>query len=217
MIDGKKVIAIIPAYNEEASIGKVIQKVKEYVTDIVVINDGSADKTADIAKSLGAKVVTHEQCRGYDNAIISGFHYAYDNQYDYMITLDADGQHDPALLTQFITPLVNGNVQVVVGYRNKKARLAEYLFGLYTRKYYGVHDPMCGMKGYDVSLYAHCQSMKKYNSVGSALALEAIKKGAKFKEIKIPVYDRIGKSRFAGRLKGNIKIMKAMINTAYYL
>jgi len=89
------IVACIPAYNEEKTIAKVLLKTKKYVDKVIVCDDGSTDMTAEIAEALGAEVIRHERNIGYGAAITSLFKRAKELGADIMITLDADGQHDP--------------------------------------------------------------------------------------------------------------------------
>lgn len=91
-------LVIIPAYNEEATVGTVVRAVRRHApaADIVVVNDHSADATPNQAEAAGARVI-HTHCkRGYGASMLRGFKYAADHDYEAVVTLDADGQHDPA-------------------------------------------------------------------------------------------------------------------------
>ncbi|MEA1992999.1 MAG: glycosyltransferase family 2 protein [Euryarchaeota archaeon] len=94
-------LAIIPAYNEEKKIGTVVKETLEYC-DVLVVDDGSVDGTGDIAKENGASVTKHGKNMGKGDALITGFNYALKHKYDVVITLDADGQHDPAEIPKFL-------------------------------------------------------------------------------------------------------------------
>jgi dolichol-P-glucose synthetase isolog len=99
----KRVCVIIPAYNEEAVIESVIKKAKkvfskvekDYLIDIVLVNDGSKDDTLEQAKKGGAIVIDHILNSGAGGATLTGLAYARQNNYDIAATMDADGQHDP--------------------------------------------------------------------------------------------------------------------------
>jgi glycosyltransferase involved in cell wall biosynthesis len=89
-----RIITIIPAYNEEKAIVHVVNGVKKY-SDVLVVDDGSTDKTAILARNVGAKVLKHNKNMGKGAAIKTGLESAIKNDYDFMILLDGDGQHDP--------------------------------------------------------------------------------------------------------------------------
>ncbi len=109
-------IACIPAYNEEQSIAKIILGSKKYVDIIVVVDDGSSDATSDIAHSLGAHVVRHEQNEGYGAALRTCFRVAREIGADRMVIIDADGQHDPEEIPKLLLPLSRG-ADLVIGSR----------------------------------------------------------------------------------------------------
>ncbi len=110
-----RTLVIIPAFNEAATIGDVVQSVpSEYV--VAVIDDGSSDETGARAAASGAVVVRHAVNRGLGGALRTGFLFALRGDFDTVVTLDADGQHDPREIPKFISALQSG-VDVVVGER----------------------------------------------------------------------------------------------------
>jgi len=111
------VIATIPAYNEEKTIAKVILLAQKYVDKVVVCDDGSKDMTAEIAERLGAEVIRHEKNLGYGAAIQSLFKKARELNADVMVTLDADGQHNPDEIPALLKPVLKDDVDITVGSR----------------------------------------------------------------------------------------------------
>ncbi len=107
---------IIPAYNEEGTISGVIKKAKKYGT-VIVVNDASKDRTENVAKKSGAYVITHSKNKGLGGALRTGFQYAINKNFDAIITLDADGQHDPEDIPKFLDKL-NESYEFVLGERN---------------------------------------------------------------------------------------------------
>lgn len=113
-----KIVAIIPAYNEEKTLSDVLKQVKPHVNEIIVVNDGSSDKTESIANKAGVHVYTHVINRGLGAALGTGFAAAIKHKADIAITLDADGQHDPKELPKFVDAIKDG-AEVVIGTRMK--------------------------------------------------------------------------------------------------
>ena len=97
-----KTIAAIPCYNERIPIGSVVLKAIKHVDEVLVIDDGSTDDTVEVATAAGAAVVSHEVNKGYGAAIRTCFNYARENNFDIMIILDGDGQHDASYIPDFI-------------------------------------------------------------------------------------------------------------------
>ena len=95
--------AIIPAYNEEKHIGDVVRRTRQKLDDVLVVDDGSHDKTAERAREAGAEVIVHEQNRGKGETIKTGLRHWQDRQAEFVIILDADGQHRPEEIDRFIT------------------------------------------------------------------------------------------------------------------
>ena len=115
--DKPVIVACIPAYNEEKYIAKVIVETKKYVNKIIVCDDGSRDLTADIARELGAIVVRHRENRGYGAALRTLFKKALELNPDIIVTLDADGQHDPKEIPRLVEPILRGEADIVIGSR----------------------------------------------------------------------------------------------------
>jgi glycosyltransferase involved in cell wall biosynthesis len=111
------VVVAIPAFNEEKTIAKVILLAQKHSDKVVVCDDGSMDMTAEIAERLGAEVIRHERNMGYGAAIQSLFGRARELNADVLVTLDADGQHDPSEIPNVVKPVVQGAADVVIGSR----------------------------------------------------------------------------------------------------
>ena len=110
-------IACIPAYNEESNIENLVKSAKNHVDSVVVCDDGSTDNTADIAKKVGAIVISHKVNKGYGASIISLFDYARENNADVMVTIDGDGQHNPDQIPSLLNTMIQHNVDVIIGSR----------------------------------------------------------------------------------------------------
>lgn len=107
----------IPAYNEEVGIGSTVIRAQRYADEVVVIDDGSTDQTADIAREAGATVLEHETNRGKGRAINTFLRYARSTDHEEFAVLDADGQHIPKDLPTVLEPIRTGEADMVVGSR----------------------------------------------------------------------------------------------------
>lgn len=136
---GSGITAILPAYNEEVSIGSVVLRTKQYVDRVIVIDDGSSDRTAEVARLAGAEVIRHQQNRGKGAALKTGFEALNDMQnkaylhitggeglksdvelqygHGIIVTIDTDGQHDPADIPKLVEPILKGEADMVNGSR----------------------------------------------------------------------------------------------------
>lgn len=112
-----KILAIIPAYNEAANIGAVIEDLKSFRGDLLVVNDGSTDATAAVARSLGALVISHPFNLGIGGTVQTGLRYACENDYDYAIQFDGDGQHRGDQVFKIVDLVQRGEADLVIGSR----------------------------------------------------------------------------------------------------
>lgn len=113
-----RTLAVIPCYNEEISIGSVVLKTKEHVDTVLVVDDGSIDDTSKIAKEAGATVISHKYNKGKSIAIKTGFRYALEKDFDYVITIDGDGQHNPSEIPSLLDNVVNNGHDISIGSRS---------------------------------------------------------------------------------------------------
>lgn len=112
-----KVIVAIPAYNEEVAIGSVVLRSLKYADKVIVINDGSKDRTAEVAELAGADVIEHTTNGGKGSAIKDAFEYAKTINADIIVLIDGDGQHSPDEIPILLTPILNGEADLVNGSR----------------------------------------------------------------------------------------------------
>ncbi len=114
-----KVLAIIPAYNEEKSVADVIGQIKLNLpeVDIIVVNDGSSDTTPEKAVAAGARVINLPFNLGIGGAMQTGYLYAKNNNYDIAIQVDGDGQHNPIYIYNLMEPVIQGTADMVIGSR----------------------------------------------------------------------------------------------------
>jgi glycosyltransferase involved in cell wall biosynthesis len=210
-----KIVAVIPALNEENTIESVLKKTKNYVDEIIVVDDCSKDKTPKIAEKY-ASVIKHSKNEGYDKSIDNGFKLAKERKADIIITLDADGQHLPEDIPRLIEPIKNKKADIVTGKRPYNARFMEQLFANFGKKI-GIDDPLCGMKAYNIKVYDEIGFFDNITSIGTQLIFTALKKGYKIKNIKIKLNKRKDIPRFGRKLRANFKLLKALLKLKRYL
>jgi len=115
--ENKRVLAVIPCFNEEATIGSVVLKAKRYVDEVIVIDDGCVDDTVKVAEAAGAIVVSHGMNKGKSAGIKTGFRYAQDKGFDYVVTLDGDGQHNADEIPRLLAGILNSEMDIALGVR----------------------------------------------------------------------------------------------------
>jgi len=197
-----KEIIIIPAYNEERYIGKVIDKIRSLYKsiDILIINDGSTDNTSSIAKEKGALVIDLPYNLGYGIALQTGFKYANKYQYKYVITMDADGQHEPACIADLLLEIKKTKANLVIGSRflkNEKfkmpllKRIGLLIFRAAVKFHtnHKITDPTSGFQAIDNKLLKFFTTHFYPSDYPDADLLIMIHRaGFKFKEIPVLMY-----------------------------
>ncbi len=199
----KRLVIILPAFNESTVIAGVIKAIQRVTpdfklkTDLVVVNDGSVDDTVKKAVAAGAKVLTHRINRGLGASLGTGLAFAKKVGADFAITLDSDGQHDPADLKQILRPLISGKADVVIGSRmlgkekempllrrlNNKAfnGLTWVLFGILTT------DSLSGFRGFSKKAINKIDLKTERMEVSNEFFSEIKKNKLKFTEVPIKV------------------------------
>jgi glycosyltransferase involved in cell wall biosynthesis len=167
-VTGGRLLVGIPAYNEAPTIAAVVRDVRHAMpeADLLVVNDGSRDATADILRDLGVPVATHLCNLGYGRAIQTSIKYALANDYDILVTLDADGQHRPADIRRVVDDLRRNGWDALIGSRYAEMgsyayappgrRLGMRLFSILTRVVSGrrIYDTTSGLKILRRSVFA---------------------------------------------------------------
>jgi len=154
-----RIAALIPAFNEERNIAAVVEGVRPFVTEVIVVDDGSADNTMNIAAGAGAVILRHESNMGKGAALKTGFTYLLKQGYEGAITIDADGQHDPSEIPLFIAAAAKG-YDMVIGNRMSNVstmpfirRFANHTSSLLVSLFLGrnVRDSQNGFRYYRVA------------------------------------------------------------------
>ena len=222
----KIIKVIIPAYNEEKSIIKVIQDIPSVVDEIIIVDNNSSDQTAKNAQQAGAKVLT-EIKKGYGNACLKGISYvkSQTHQTDIIVFLDGDFSDYPEELTKLIAPIINDNIDFVIGarvsrFREKGSMTRPQIFGnwlattlmslLFNSKFTDL-GPFRAIKYH--KLLALKMEDKTYGWTVE-MQLKALKNNYSYLEIPVKYRNRIGVSKVSGTIKGAIF---AGVNILYWI
>lgn len=204
-------VVIIPAFNESKKIESVIDGVPNEF-DIMVIDDNSSDDTSILSQQKGAEVFSFKENKGYEKALEFGFKIAIDRGYRYAIQVDADGQHPVENIVDFYS-CMNDGFEFAVGDRSNKNRIMEKISSLFFQVLFGLNDPLCGMKCFNLSCFK--DGYPKFNNkmFGLDIIYRLLIKKYRFKNIKIIVVDREDESRFGSDIRVNALILKSLILT----
>ena len=212
--EGNRIVVIIPALNEEKSISKVVNSIPNIVDEIIEINNGSDDSTAIKASNSGAKVI-HEYRKGYGYACLKGMNYLNKNPPDIVVFLDGDYSDYPEDLEAIIKPILEKNMQFVIGarvkfLREKGALTPQQIFGntlacLLMRLLYKANFTDLGpfrAIGWK-NLVALEMSDKTYGWT-IEMQLKVLRRKIKYTEVPVRYRKRIGYSKVSGTVKGTI-------------
>ena len=205
---------IIPAFNEEDSIGKVVEDIPAIVEEVIVINNGSTDATEEIAKKAGATVL-QESRKGYGYACLRGLEYLErkDKKLDIVVFLDGDYSDYPEELGKLVAPIMEGNIDMVIGARVKELRekgsmtgpqifgnwLATFLMKLFFNARFSDLGPFRAIK-YSKLLQLDMED-KTYGWTVE-MQLKALKHDLTYVEVPVHYRNRIGVSKVSGTIKG---------------
>jgi glycosyltransferase involved in cell wall biosynthesis len=209
-------VVVIPAFNEELTISKVVLGCLKYAS-VIVVDDHSEDKTYDEAKKTGAVIIRNSCNLGYDKTLLRGFDEALKLKFKNLVIMDGDDQHDIKNLPLFLKELSSGK-PLVLGIRENIPRISEKFFILFFKLIWGVSDPLCGMKGYNLENLPKNIATYKFSSCGTQPVIGILENNNSFSEIKVLINDRIDNSpRYGGTIKANIKIFKSLILCMYFV
>ena len=177
-----KYLTALPVFNELENVSAVLDEVSLHCHDILVVDDGSTDGTSELlARRDDIILVSHATNQGYGAALVTAFEYAIDHDYDVLVTIDCDGQHEPQRIQQFVTASVNTGADIVSGSRYLKSfdadstppaqrrRINHQVTKTLNRRLeFGLTDAFCGFKAYKVSALERVQ----ITETGYAMPLE---------------------------------------------
>mgnify|MGYP000123674626 CR=1 FL=1 len=181
-----KVSLVIPALNEEKTVGDVVSKALRYVDEVIVVDDGSSDRTSEVALAAGARVIRHARRMGYYQALKTGFKAA---SGDVILTMGADGQHDPADIPRVLRPIVDGRADLVLGVRRELPHFSERFIRALVNLYLRCSDASTGL------IAIRREILMKMKMRGDCpcgtFILEAHTLGARITEVPIKVRPRL--------------------------
>ncbi len=197
------VCAIIPAFQEQTTISDVIRATREFVAAVIVVDDGSRDRTSFEAETAGAMVLRHDHNRGKGVALDTGFTYAHKRGFHLSITLDADGQHNPADIPRFVDAYVRTGIPVLIGNRMPHSgnmpflrRLTNRLMSSYLSKRMGqyVPDTQCGFRLYRTDVIPFVAALATGYAAESEILLRVAARGIRIDSVQIQLVKSCGRS-----------------------
>ena len=176
------VSVIIPAHNESKRIAPIIRSAQKHTDEVLVIDDGSTDGTREVVETLGSRVVENQYGKGYVGALRTGFK---EVNGDIVVTLDADGEHDPGGIPRLVTPILELRANLVLGKRQKTPRVSKGFINWLTNLKVKIVDSGTGLRAMDKELAIKLQLKGKCTC--GILVLEANRYGATIVEVPITI------------------------------
>ena len=222
MHDNNCVIVCIPAFNKANTIGDIIIKAKRFAYEVIVCDDGSVDNTSEVAEAAGAIVTRHNFNKGYGAAIRTLFHAAIEKGADFVVTLDADGQHEPEQIPEILRPLVEDQADIVIGSRfldkNIKNNIPRYrAFGIRTitrfihNETWKLTDAQSGFRGYTKNVLAKLNLFDAGMSISTEILFRAMENSFVIKEIPVKINYGIESSSTHNFLSHGLRVLVSVI------
>ncbi len=203
----QQISVILPAYNEEIPIGSMVHLTKLYADKVIVVDDGSLDRTAEVAKNAGAEVIVHEINKGKGVALKTGFEIAVMLGADIIVTMDSDGQHNPAEIPKLVAPIIKGEAEMVNGSRYLNGlekstpayrRIGQTILDKFTNINSGlkITDSQSGFRAFAASTIGNFRFNAQGMAIESEMLADAGSAGLRIKEVSIGVrYDVDGSTK----------------------
>ncbi|MFN8006785.1 MAG: TIGR04283 family arsenosugar biosynthesis glycosyltransferase [Terriglobia bacterium] len=223
MKEQKRISVVIPAFNEESSIAKVLRAIPGWVDEVIVADNGSNDRTADVARAAGARVIS-EMCRGYGSACLAGIA-ALDNP-EVIVFIDADFSDYPEEMQHLIDPILHGEADMVIGSRTLGQRetgaltlqqrfgnrLACRLIRLFWRVSYTDLGPFRAVRA---ATLAELGMKDRGYGWTVEMQIKAARQGVRIQEVPVSYRKRIGKSKISGSVRGVVGAGTKILTTIF--
>ncbi len=205
-------LTALPVYNEAQHVGRVLDEVLRYSPDVLVVDDGSTDETGNLlAPRDDIRVATHTQNRGYGAALLTAFNYAAEQQFDVLVTIDCDGQHEPQRIPRFVQACQD--IDIVSGSRylkryrgdtqppEQRRRINQQLTAELNRRLgLKLTDAFCGFKAYRVGALAKLDLLETGYAMPLELWVQAVAHHLRIIELPVPLIYLEEERSFGGML-----------------
>ncbi len=208
-----RTLVAIPVYNEQKYVTRVLERVRDFASDILVIDDGSTDDTPMLLAKQPVEVIRHATNRGYGHSLLDAFRWARVDDYDWVITMDCDEQHEPAAIPRFLEAAASGRADVISGSRyldlasagdsppeDRRAINAQITREINDRLGLSLTDAFCGFKAFRVQALGSLRLNVDGYAFPMQFWVQAVAHGLKISEIPVKlIYNDLNRS-FGGPL-----------------
>lgn len=221
MKSARGIVTVIPAFNEEVSIGSVVLGAMRHSESVVVVDDGSWDRTSELARLAGAEVIRFEENMGKAHALIKGLEYADTNGFKAVVTMDGDGQHDHRDIGELVKPVLEGKADLVIGsrflnggngipsYRKAGQRVLNRLTNLACMK--EVTDTQSGFRALSRTALEHLDFDSQGYNIESDMICHFVDRGLRVQEMSISANYEVPNSHKKNPLSHGLSLMGRVI------
>lgn len=221
-----KTAVIIPVFNEEQSIGKVIDEIpKQLVDEIIVVNNNSSDRTVKVAEKAGAKILS-ETFQGYGACCLKGIEYLKEKPVDIIIFLDGDYSDFPGEMENLLTPIINNDMDLVIGSRvlgkrekgalPVQSRVGSIIAGILIKLFWNIKYTDLGpFRAIKFDKLISLDMKDKWFGWTVEMQIKAAKKKLKILEVPVSYRKRIGQSKITGTIKGSVMAGIIILKTIF--
>ena len=215
----QNITVILPACNNEVSIGSLILLTRLYADNVIVVDDGSTDRTVEISRKAGAHVIVNEACKGKVGSLRTGFTAAADLGADIIITMDPDGQHNPADIPRIVAPIIKGDAEMVNGSRylnypgknsSVYSRTGKTMQDISANMNFNlkITDTQSGFRAYAASTKSIFRFSGKKTAIENEMLADAGRSGLRIAEVEIGACTSVGAS-----IRDPVKYMMGALRT----
>jgi len=220
------VVILIPAYNEELTIGSVVLQAKKYAHHVLVVNDGSKDKTSEIARAAGAEVIDHLKNSGKAAALSTGFRELRKRDFDIIVTMDGDGQHKIEDINTLLIPLLDEEADLVIGsrflnkgvniplYRQIGQKILNKVTNVGSPK--KVTDSQSGFRALNRKALRHMDFHSMGYAVEQDMILHCLENGLRITDVPISVRYDVPNGHKQGSFRMGMSLLNNLISTIGY-
>lgn len=210
---------LIPAYNEQNYIGQLLEDVKKYADNILVVDDGSSDGTLAVVKKAGVDYIEHKVNKGKGASLSDGYRYVIEKNYDYVLVMDGDGQHAPDDISKFLKAVTQTSADIILGNRMENTKDMPWL-RFFTNRFMSwliskiagqsIYDSQCGFRLISIQVLKNVKVESENFDAESEFLIRASHAGCKIASVGIKTIYGEQESKI-NKVRDTIRFFKLLV------